>query len=610
MSEARAIPRRLAAIFFVALTGAAVLSAQSGSSNSFIVHKLVSDLPGVADHQDPKLINPWGNGFGSTPFWVGNNGSGTSTLYDGYGTPSTLVVNIPAAGGSPTGGPVTGVIFNGFNSNTAAMNVASGKAAIFIFCSLDGLITGWNSSVNATEAVVMIDNSKSGAVYTGCALGGTSSAPLLFAANFNKGTVDVFNGSLAPVTGSTTAFVNPAVPAGYAPYNVQVMNGNVAVTWAKQDASKKSAVPGAGNGYVALFDMSGNLLASLTGQGALNAPWGMAIAPASFGPFGGDLLVGNFGDGKINAYSLLGGGYVGTLNDTTGAPIVEQGLWDIAFGSGARNEDAGTLYFTAGPGGGPNNDPIQSHGLLGSIQAAPWFAATGIQNAASFLSGPIAPNEWVSIFGSGLAQTTGTWQVSGSQLPTTINGVTVTVNGEAAPISFLGNSQVNVLIPADIQPGTAQVQLKGALNGPTVSVNVESMAPAFFTIGTNATTGAKYVAATHANGTLIGPSATIKTATPAKPGETIVLYGTGFGPASSQIPNGQAITTPIALPEMPTVLIDGALATVNYAGLTGTGLYQFNVVVPSTAQTGDDLVVAILGNSLTQMNAYLTIATQ
>ncbi|HWD99888.1 MAG TPA: TIGR03118 family protein [Bryobacteraceae bacterium] len=593
------------------MSASTLVCAQTQSSNAFLVHKLVSDLPNVADHQDTNLINPWGNGFGSTPFWVGNNHSGTATLYDGYGVATALVVSIPAAGGANSGGPVTGVIFNSFSSNAAVLNAQSGKPASFLFCSEDGIISGWNSSADATHALVVVDNSKSGAIYKGCALGGTASAPLLFAANFSNGSVDVFDGKFAPVTNSK-AFVDPAVPAGFAPFNVQIMNGGVYVTFAKQDAQKHDDVAGAGNGYVALFDMSGNLISNLIAQGSLNSPWGMAIAPASFGPFAGALLVGNFGDGKINGFSLPGGASLGALNDTTGSPFAMPGLWSLNFGSGARNEDAGTLYFTAGVGGGPNNDPVESHGLLGSIQAAPSFTTTGIQNGASFLSGPIAANEWASIIGSGLSATTAGWQVTGTQLPTQLNGVSVTVNGESAPISFIGNSQINFLVPADIQPGSAQVQVKGAsLSSPVITVNAQPMAPGFFSIGTNATTGAKYVAATHADGSLIGPASVIKGATPAKPGETIVLYGAGFGPGSSTIPNGQVVSTPITLPVKPLIIIDGTVANVTYAGLTGTGLYQINVVVPTSVQAGaDDLVTALIGNTESQPNAYLTIAAQ
>jgi uncharacterized protein (TIGR03118 family) len=589
---------------------AGTVAAQTTVPNTFLVHNLVSDLPGIADHQDANLVNPWGNGFGQSPFWVGNNGTGTSTLYDGTGAATALVVSIPSAGGTPTGGPVTGVIFNSFSSNANTLDVAAGKPASFLFCSEDGVISGWNSSVDSTHAKVLFDNSKAAAVYKGCALGGTSTAPLIFAANFNSGAVDVFDGSFNPVV-NAKAFVDAAVPAGFAPFNVAVLNGNVYVTYAKQDDKKKDDVAGAGNGYVAEFDFTGNLLGTLISQGPLNSPWGLAIAPATFGPFGGSLLVGNFGDGKISAFNLTTGKLNGTLNDAKGAAISIQGLWSLNFGSGARNEDPGTLYFTAGIGGGPKNDPVESHGLLGSIQAVPVFLSSGVLSAASFLPGPIAPNAWTMIKGNGLSATTAQWQISGNTLPTTLAGIGVTVNGEAAVLDFVSNTQINFLVPADIQPGTAQIVVtNNGLTSATASVPVNLVAPAFFSVGTK--NGIAYAFAAHADFSLIGPPALVTgiTTTPAKQNETIVIVGTGFGQTSPAIPNGQVITTPLTLPNQPTIAIDGIVAQVLYAGLIGPGLYQFNVVVPKGAAVGDDLVVALLGNGETQANAFLTVAAQ
>ncbi len=578
--------------------------------NTFLVHKLVSDLAGVADHQDPNLVNPWGNGFGPTPFWVGNNATGTSTLYDGTGAAKSLVVDIPAAGGAKTGGPVTGVIFNTFSSDTSAFAVAAGKPGSFLFCSEDGLITGWNSGVSSTEAEVLFDNSASGAVYKGCALGGVTGAPLLFAANFHGGSVDVFDGSLTPVHVSG-AFENPAVPAGFAPFNLAIIGGNIYVTYAKQDAAQHDDVAGPGNGYVALFDQTGRLIVNLIANGALNSPWGMALAPSTFGPFGGALLVGNSGDGKINAYDLITGTWLATLDDLTGAPISFPGLWSLNFGSGAASEDPGTLYFTAGIGGGPNNDPVESHGLLGSIQPAPSFSATGIQNAGSFLGGDIAPNTWVALKGAALAVLPATWTVTGSTLPTTVGGVGVTVNGEAAPVSFVSNVQINFLVPADIVPGPVRIRTtNNGLTSAAVSTTALLTAPSFFTIGSNATNGHIYVAATHANSSLIGPAGLISgvTTTGAAPGETIVLYGTGFGVTDPLAPTSQIIPSPLPLPAWPTVVIDAAEAQVTYAGLVAPGLYQINVVVPTGLSAGDHLIVALLGDSDTQLDAFLTVA--
>lgn len=603
--------RTILCIFVLLFTMAAALAAQSAPPNAFLVHNLVSDLPGIADHQDPNLINPWGNGFGQSPFWIGNNGSGTSTLYDGTGTATALVVDIPAAGGAATGGPVTGVIFNSDSSNTAAFNVAAGKPASFLFCAEDGLISGWNSSVNSTQALVLYDNSKSGAVYKGCAIGGPSSAPLLYAANFNAGTIDVFDANFNPVV-NPKAFQNPAIPAGFAPFNIQNIASTLYVVYAKQDAMKHDDVAGLGNGYLATFDLSGNLIANVISQSALNSPWGMAIAPASFGPFAGLLLVGNFGDGKINAFNasiFTSGNPVGTLNDLKGNPISIPGLWSINFGSGARNEDPGTLYFTAGIGGGPNNDPVESHGLLGSIQGVPFFPASGIVSSGSLLAGPIAPNAWATIKGNELSATIGSWNVTSNTLPTAVNDVGVTVNGEAAPVSYVSNTQINFLVPGDIPAGTAKIQTtNNGLASATASAPVALLAPAFFITATNATSGNDYVTATHANGSLVGPSATIKGATPAAPGETITVYGTGFGETSPPYANGQVVSTVLALPTTPTFVIDGFVAQVSFAGLVGPGVYSFSVVVPEAAQSADDLIVALLGDGETQANAFITVA--
>ena len=598
-------------------SAAGCLAAQttSAASNNYLVHNLVSDLANTADHQDSNLVNPWGVGFGPTPFWVGNNGTGTATLYGGSGAAIPLVVTIPQAGNAGMAGPVTGVIFNTFASNANAFDVQPGKPALFIFCSEDGVISGWNEAASGSTASILFDNSKSGAVYTGCALGGTAAAPYLFAANFHAGTIDVydanfnlnpapFNQSVGPQPFSgSSSFSNQPIPAGFAPFNVQNIDGTLFVTYAKQDAQKHTNVGGAGNGYVAMFNLNGSLIANLISQGPLNSPWGMAIAPSNFGPFAGALLVGNFTDGKINAFNGTSGAVLGTLEDTTGNPIAIPGLWSLNFGGGADSEDPGTLYVTAGIGGGPNNDPVESHGLFASIQAAPSFQTTGVVNGASFIAGPIAPNTWISIKGNGLSATTGNWQVTGGTLPTEVNGAGVTINGTAVPVSFVSNTQANFLVPSTTPIGPAQIQTtNNGLTSGAVAVNVDPLAPGFFTLGANATSGNLYIAAEHVDGTLIGPPAKIKNATPAEPGETIMLFGTGFGAA---LASGEALA------QVPAIVIDGIEADVSFAGLVGPGLYQFNVVVPSTVTLGQDvLVVGLSGNFETQPNAFLTVASQ
>src|ERR1700691_3893642 len=185
-----------AGVLLVAAASALFAQTNNTPPNNYLVHNLVSDLANTADHQDPNLVNPWGVGFGPTPLWVGNNGTGTATLYGGAGAAIPLVVTIPQAGNAGTAGPVTGVTFNPFGSNANAFDVQAGMPALFMFCSEDGVISGWNQSVSGAKASILFDNSKSGAVYTGCALGGTVTAPYLFAANFNAGTVDVYDANL------------------------------------------------------------------------------------------------------------------------------------------------------------------------------------------------------------------------------------------------------------------------------------------------------------------------------------------------------------------------------------------------------------------------------
>jgi uncharacterized protein (TIGR03118 family) len=593
------------------LCAGALLSAFAGSlsaANAYLVHNLVADLPGMADHTDPNLVNPWGNGFSAgSPFWIGDNGTGLSTLYDGTGTPSSVVVAIPAAGGG-TNGPVSGVIANGV---TTAFLLAAGKQSQFVFCSEDGVISGWNSTVDATHAKVLLDNSKSNAVYKGLAMGANTAGPLLFVANFNSGKVEVYDGSMNPVV-NAGAFTNPAIPATFAPFNVQVMSGKVFVAYAKPDAQKHDDVAGPGNGYVSVYDMSGNLLQSLIAGGNLNSPWGLAIAPATFGSFGGALLVGNFGDGKINAYNLTTGALMGTMDDREGNPIVIDGLWSINFGNGSRS-DAASLYFTAGP-----ND--ESDGLLGSIQAAPSFTTAGVVNAASF-SAALAPNTWASILkGGGMSATTRGWLTTdfiGNVLPTQLNGVSVTVNGEPAAVSYVSPTQINFLVPPDVQSGAAQIIVtNNGLASSAVSATMTSTAPALFTLGAaDPTTGNSYVAAEHATGAIAGPPSLITgvTSTPFNAGETMVLFGTGFGATNPAAPVGTVPTVALPVTLLPTVTIGGAPAKVSFGGLTGPGLYQFNVILPSgTTGGGTGSVVQVpvtmtAGSTQTQSKAVVAV---
>jgi uncharacterized protein (TIGR03118 family) len=336
-------------------------------TNSFLRHNLVSDLPGIADFVDPNLVNPWGISASATsPFWISNNGSGTTTLYntDGQAFPpaSPIIVQIPPPMGGTDPGAITGQVFN----STTGFAVAAGKPASFIFATEDGTIAGWNSTVDATHAVTKVDNSASGAVYKGLALATAAGGPQLYATNFNAGTVDVFDTNFASVT-AAGAFQDPNIPPGFAPFNIANLNGKLYVTYAMQDDEKHDDVAGAGNGYVDVYDLSGKLLQRLISQAQLNSPWGLAMSPGTFGSLSNALLVGNFGDGGINAFDPASGAYLGTMQDKFGNPILQQGLWAIQFGNGGSGGAANTLYFTAGISGG---DDLEAHGLFGSFQAA------------------------------------------------------------------------------------------------------------------------------------------------------------------------------------------------------------------------------------------------
>ncbi|MCX5891142.1 MAG: TIGR03118 family protein [Deltaproteobacteria bacterium] len=284
-------------VLFLALSFLAFPALAGG----YVQTNLVSDGFVPAKFTDPNLVNPWGISYAPTgPFWVSNNGTGTSTLYNGAGTPQGLVVIIPP----PTGGtgPATPTVqvFNG----TSAFN-----GYLFIFATEDGTISGWKGGTTAT---LLVDNSAAGAVYKGLALGNNGAGNFLYVANFHRGAIDVFNSNFSPVV-LPGSFSDPNLPSGYAPFNVQNLGGSLYVTYALQDATKHDDVPGPGNGYVNVFDLNGNLQRRLISQGPLNSPWGLALAPAKFGTFSNALLVANFGDGRINAFAPLTGNLLGTF---------------------------------------------------------------------------------------------------------------------------------------------------------------------------------------------------------------------------------------------------------------------------------------------------------
>lgn len=312
---------------------------------------LVSSVLGRAPATDSNLRNPWGIAYSATsPFWVGNQATGTSTLYNGAGQPfpvgSPLVVTIPSAG-TGSGSP-TGVVFN----PTTDFEVEPGRRALFLFATLDGLITGWNPGADPTHAIINVRQTD--AVYTGLAIGNNGSGNFLYAANSADGRIDVYSGTFAPAS-LGGSFTDPTLPAGFTPYNIQNLGGTLFVTYENEAG---------GGGIVNAFDLNGNLLRRISANGdggPLDSPWGLALAPASFGPFGSALLVGNEEDGRISAFDPLNGQFLGQLRDARGHAIANPGLWGLIFGNGGSGGDPNFLYFAAGIEG-------QHQGLFGSIR--------------------------------------------------------------------------------------------------------------------------------------------------------------------------------------------------------------------------------------------------
>lgn len=343
---------RLLAVGAVVLVGVvAAGSAPAAQDNSYTVHPLVSNGGVPAPITDPHLVNAWGLTAGpTTPWWVSDNGIDLSTLYKADGSKQGLEVHVNTA--------PTGAVFANIAGN---FPVGANQPAFFIWSTETGTIQGWQSSIGTTAQVKV---TSPGAVYKGLAIATTSTGPRLYATDFKQGRVDVFNGAWAPVA-TAGGFVDPSLPDGYGPFGIQTIGTRIFVTYAKQSGGTDE-VDGQSLGIVDAYDVDGRLLARVAQHGQLNAPWGLALAPATFGRFGGDLLVGNFGDGQINAYEELPNGrfeHRGELRTADGRSLAIDGLWALQFGHGAPNNGpVDTLFFTAGP-----ND--EADGLFGSITA-------------------------------------------------------------------------------------------------------------------------------------------------------------------------------------------------------------------------------------------------
>jgi uncharacterized protein (TIGR03118 family) len=359
-------PIKAACIFVLSVSPSVLLADDFDQTN------LVSSVPGLANNTDPNLVNPWGVSFSATsPFWVSNQGTGTTTLYDGAGNlievggnPS---ITIPG-GTSGTAGP-TGQVNNGTTGF-----LVNGSAAHFIFANLNGTISAWNSGASAVTMATT-----AGATYTGLALASSGGNNYLYAANstYLTGTIQVFNSSFQPVT-LTGNFTDPNGLAGYVPFNIQLIGGELYVAYALLNADGSSQ-PG---GYVDIFNTDGTFKSRFATGGVLNAPWGFAVAPAGFGDLGGDLLIANNGDGTINAFTPSGN-YVSTLDADDGSPLVFQDLWAIDFRTGGANVNTDALYFAEGI----NND---TGGIFGELVATPEPSSLGLAGSVILALGLLA----------------------------------------------------------------------------------------------------------------------------------------------------------------------------------------------------------------------------
>jgi uncharacterized protein (TIGR03118 family) len=344
----------------IAFTGTARSASADGggiAGRSYVQTNLVSDIPGLAAHTDPNLKNPWGTSVGpGSPIWVSDNHAGVTTLYDGTGNPQPRVVTIPAppsAGNGAVGAP-TGQAFNSFDPSSSdfviSKNGVSGPA-FFLFATEDGTIAGWNPNVDNAHAVMAVDRSTAtdstgdvGANYKGLTLVTTPNGKFIYATSFRFGTVDVFDSHFKLVN----RFTDPTIPAGFAPFGIHNVGGKLYVTFAKQGPGEADDDARPGNGFVDVFAPNGDLLQRLVSRDKLDSPWAVTLAPSTFGAFGGDILVGNFGNGRINAYDPTSGEFQGELSGPGGGPLTIDGLWGLRFAPATPGAGPNTLFFTAG----------------------------------------------------------------------------------------------------------------------------------------------------------------------------------------------------------------------------------------------------------------------
>jgi uncharacterized protein (TIGR03118 family) len=420
-------------------------------AGGFVQANLVADLPGQAAHTDPGLIDPWGLAARpGQPFTVADAAAGQATQYNGAGQAqparAPLAISIPLSVAAPLGnkGTPSGVVYNNTSGFVISANGRSGPAQV-LFATVDGTISGWNPQVDPSHALLVVDGNAPGsyvgavpeysASYTGLALNGSR----LYAADFRTGTIEVFDQNFRPVQ-TSGGFVDSGLPVGFVPFNIQTINGNLYVTYASQDHNPAG-------GFLDVFNGDGVLLQRLDSLGPLNAPYGLALAPPQFGPYGGELLVGNFGDGRINVFDPNNGTFLGTLQDSGGNPISNERLWSLTFGTGGAGGDPNTLYFTAGVG-------LEQHGLFGALSPTPSPAPPSPGPASPAPPGPPAP----PLSANG--------QNFGVEPGTAFNGPVATFTSsdhQAAPSSFTASidwGDGSGLVPAQVgatRDGTFQV---------------------------------------------------------------------------------------------------------------------------------------------------------
>jgi uncharacterized protein (TIGR03118 family) len=343
-----------------------LLEDRSLPSGGFSQSNLISDIPGLASITDPKLVNPWGISVTpNNPFWFADARTGISSVYDDAKGTEPLAVTIRSSVSEPSTPPSpTGTVFNGTEGFAVSEHGQSGPS-LFLFATLQGTIAGWNPDVDLGHAIVAVDNGGTpgvGPVYTGLTLASSFQGTFLYAANFRAGTIDVFDPDFKPVH-MNGGFADPNLPPGFAPFNVQEIDGSLFVTYTRENSGRYDQGTAAGDGYIDVFDASGVLTQRLVSGGPLDAPWGVTLSPDSFGAFSHDLLVGNFADGHINAFDPASGAFLGTLSDTAGEPVVIPNLWALSVVNNSSKADPDGLYVTAGIGN-------EHHGLVAELQPA------------------------------------------------------------------------------------------------------------------------------------------------------------------------------------------------------------------------------------------------